>query len=296
MRLQDGAELLSLAALWGGSYLFMRMGAGEFGPVALVALRVAGASLLLLPILAWRGQLGELRRRWRPILVVGIINSALPFLCITYAALSMTAGLMSIFIATSPLFGAIVAWRWLCDRPTPLRALGLAIGFGGVLWLAANNVNGAASFRAGGSGWGVVACLVAAASYGLAPSYTKRRLGGASPLAVATGSQLAAALVLAVPGALSWPAVPPSSTGWIALATLAFASTGLAYLLYFRLIAHIGPANAIAVTFLVPMFALLWGGLVLGEAITLPMALGCAVILLGTALATGLLRRPTAST
>jgi drug/metabolite transporter (DMT)-like permease len=292
VRLRDGTELLSLAALWGGSYLFMRMGAGEFGPVALVALRVAGASLLLWPMLVWRGQFGELRQHWRPIFVVGIVNSALPFLCITYAALSMTAGLMSIFIATSPLFGALAARLWLKDRLTPLRVLGPTTGFCGVLWLAASNVNSATSFRPGGSGWAVVACLGAAASYGLAASFTKRRLGGVAPLAVATGSQIAAALVLALPGALCWPDVAPSRTAWVALATLAFACTGIAYLLYFRLIAHIGPANAIAVTFLVPLFALLWGSLVLAEAITLPMVFGCTVILLGTGLATGLLRLP----
>jgi len=289
LKLRDGAELLSLAALWGGSYLFMRLGASEFGPFALVALRVTGASLLLLPPLVWRGQVGDLRRHWRPIFVVGVINSALPFLCITYAALSMTAGLMSIFNATSPLFGALVAWLWLKDRLTPPRVLGLAIGFGGVLWLAGSNVNSASGFRPGGSGWAIVACLAAATLYGLAASHAKRRLGGVAPLAVAAGSQMAASICLAVPGVMFWPAVAPSRTAWFALATLAFACTGLAYLLYFRLIAHIGPANAISVTFLVPLFAVLWGGMFLAETITTPMVVGCAAILLGTVLTTGLL-------
>jgi drug/metabolite transporter (DMT)-like permease len=289
MRLRDATELLSLAAVWGGSFLFMRMGAGEFGPVALAAVRVSGASLLLVPLLGLRGQAGELRRHWRPIFVVGVVNSALPFLCFSYAALSITAGLSSIFNATAPLFGAIVAWWWLNDRLTPLRILGLAIGFAGVLALAWSNVNGAAGFKPGGSGWAIVACLVGSTLYGVAANYTKRKLAGVAPLAVATGSQLAASLFLAIPAALFWPAVMPSPKAWLALAALAIACTGLAYLLYFRLIAHIGPASAIAVTYLVPPFAVLWGGVFLGEAITLAMAAGCAVILLGTGLATGML-------
>jgi drug/metabolite transporter (DMT)-like permease len=120
----DVAELTLLAALWGASFLFMRMGAGEFGPVALAALRVGGAALLLLPLLAWRGQFGALHAHWRSIFVVGVANSALPFLAFSYAALSITAGLSAIFNATTPLFGGLIAWLWLKDRPGPARALG----------------------------------------------------------------------------------------------------------------------------------------------------------------------------
>jgi drug/metabolite transporter (DMT)-like permease len=290
LRLRDGAELLSLAALWGGSFLFMRLGATEFGPVALAALRVAGASLLLAPLLALRGQTAELHRHWRPIFVVGVINSALPFLCFAYALLSITAGLSAIFNATAPLFGAFIAWLWLSDRLTKLRVAGLAIGFAGVVGLAWSNVNGAASFKPGGSGWAVVACLAATAMYGLAANYTKRRLARVAPLAVAAGSQMAAALCLALPALLWWPAVAPSPAAWAAMAMLAFACTGIAYLMYFRLIAHIGPANAIAVTYLVPLFAMLWGGWFLGEAVTAAMLGGGAVILIGTGLATGMVQ------
>jgi len=292
VRVRDGAELLGLGALWGGSFLFMRLGAAEAGPIALAALRVGGASLLLLPLLVLRGQTGDLRRHWRRIFVVGVFNSALPFVCYSYAALSITAGLSSIFNATSPLFGAIIAWWWLKDSLTPLRIAGLAIGFGGVLWLAWSNVDGTAGFKPGGSGWAAVACLAATACYGLAASYTKRYLTGVPPLALAAGSQLAALLCLAWPAALFWPQTAPSRTAWLAIAMLAFASTGIAYLMYFRLIANIGPANAIAVTFLVPPFAVLWGALFLAEAVTPTMIVGCGVILLGTALATGVLRLP----
>src|SRR5262249_14719044 len=129
----DIAELIGLAALWGASFLFMRMGASQFGPVALAFVRVAGASVFLLTVLALRGDVALLIKHWRPLLIVGITNSALPFLCFSYAALSITAGLSSIFNATTPLFGAVIAWAWLKDKLSGSRVLGLAIGFAGVL-------------------------------------------------------------------------------------------------------------------------------------------------------------------
>ncbi len=292
MKRADLVELFSLAALWGASFLFMRLGAADFGPVALSAVRVAGASLFLLPLLAWRGQGADLKRHWRPIFVVGVTNSALPFLCYSYAALSITAGLASIFNAATPLFGALIAWLWLKDRPTRARLLGLAIGFSGVLGLVLSSTGAGAAFKPGGSGWAVVACIGATLCYGWSASFAKKHLGGVAPLAVATGSQCAAALVLALPAALYWPAAMPPAPAWGAAALLAVACTGMAYVLYFRLIAHVGPANAIAVTFLIPVFAVLWGWTFLHETLTLAMGLGCAVIVLGTGLATGWLRWP----
>jgi len=286
LRSTDVAELFGLAALWGASFLLMRMGAAEFGPVALAAIRVTGAALLLVPLLACRGHLRALRQHWRPILVVGLTNTALPFLCFSYAALSITAGMSSIFNAASPLFGALIARLWLGDRLTPARIAGLAIGFGGVLGMSWTN----GSFRTGGSGWAILACLVATLSYGFSPNYTKRRLQGAAPLAIAAGSQVAATLMLIVPAILWWPAQNPTAADWLSAAVLAFVCTGFAYILYFRLIANVGPSNAIAVTFLIPAFAVVWGWMFLGERVTLAMIVGCAVILLGTALATGLLK------
>lgn len=285
MKKADLGELVALAAIWGASFLFMRLGAAEFGPVALSAVRVAGAALVLLPLLAWRGQFAELRRHWRAIFVVGLTNSALPFLGFSYAALSISAGLSSIFNASAPLWGAVIAWLWLRDRLTAPRIAGLAIGFAGVLGLAWEK----ASFKPGGSGWAIVACLAAALLYGLSASYTKKRLQGVTPMAVAAGSQLSAALALALPALWWWPVQMPSARAWTMVALLAVLCTGLAYLMYFRLIAHVGAANAIAVTFLIPAFAVLWGWLFLAEPLTGAMAAGCAVILLGTALATGVL-------
>ena len=288
MKSADLAELFGLAALWGASFLLMRIGAGDFGPIALSAVRVGGAALLLLPLLRWRGQMGALRTHWRPIFVVGITNSALPFLCFSYAALSITGGMSAIFNAASPLFGALIARIWLQDRLTSSRVAGLAIGFGGVLWMAWDG----ASFKSGGSGWAIVACLAATICYGWSPNYTKKRLQNVPPLAIAAGSQLSALLFLCVPAYIWWPSHPLSPSLWAIAAVLAFACTGVAYLIYFRLIAHVGPANAIAVTFLIPPFAVVWGWMFLDEGLTLRMAAGCAVIVLGTALATGLLRWP----
>jgi len=287
LRRRDVAELLALAALWGGSFLFMRVAVPAFGPLALAFLRVFGAALMLVPLLAARGELASLRRHWRPIAVVGFVNSALPFLCFAYAALTINAGVSAIFNSATPLFAAIVAWLWLGDRMTPLRIAGLAIGFSGVLWIGWDK----ADFGPGGSAAAIGACLLATMSYGIAPSLTKRRLGGVPPLAVAAGSQVAAAIFLAVPALLAWPAQAPSAPAWGMVALLAFFGTGLAYLLYFRLIANAGPANAVAVTYLIPIFAVAWGGLFLGERLTLPLIAGCAVIFVGTALATGMLPR-----
>lgn len=278
--------MLILAALWGGSFLFMRIAAPQFGPVPLIELRVGLAALVLLPVLAWRGHTRLLRERAGSLLFVGLTNSALPFVLYAWASLSVTAGFASIVNATSPLFAALVAWLWLKDRLSPTSMAGLLLGLLGVVLL----VWGKASFRAGGSGWAVLACLGATLNYGIAANFTKRYLTGVDPMAIATGSQLYAALLLAPFAVWLWPAGDPGREAWLAVILLAVGCTGVAYVLYFRLIAQIGPARAIAVTFLIPVFGMLWGALLLGEAVTSNMIAGCAVILGGTGLATGFLK------
>lgn len=292
MRPRDRLELLLLAAIWGASFLFMRLGAIDFGALALSLLRVAGAALLLLPLLVWRGQLPALRRHWRAIAVVGVINSALPFVLFALAALVLGTGLMAVFNATAPIWGAFFAWVWLGERLDRARLLGLAIGVTGVVGLAW----GKAGLNVGAGGMspalGIAACVAATVLYGLAANYTRKRLTGVAPLAMAAGSQLSAAAVLLLPALWAWPVVAPSAGAWGAALLLSVLCTGLAYLLYFRLIAHAGATNAISVTFLIPGFAMLWGWLFMGETPTPTMLVGCAVILLGTALATGLLKLP----
>ena len=283
---RDVVDLVVLAAAWGASFLFMRVAAPELGPVALIALRVGIAALVLVPVLAARGGLGQLRGRWLPVAVTGAINSALPFCLLAYATLSLTAGATSILNATSPLWGGLVAHLWLRDRLTSGRALGLAVGFGGVLFL----FWGRASLRPGGAGLAVAAALAATLSYGVAASYAKRRLAGVNPLAVAAGSQLAAAILLLPGAAALWPSHAVSLRAWGAVAALGVVCTAFAYVLYFRLIANTGPARAIAVTFLIPPFAMLWGAAFLGEALTPRLAVGALVVLVGTALATGMVK------
>lgn len=287
MKAFDIGELVLLAALWGASFLFMRLGAHEFGPIALAAVRVGLASVMLIPLLASRGQLADLRRHWKGLLIVGALNSAIPFALFSFAALSITAGLSSIVNATTPLWTAVVAFVWLRQGLTPLRVLGLVIGFAGVAFLAWDK----ASFKPGAdhSGfWAVLACAAATFCYGVAANATKRYLSGVAPLSVATGSQFAAALLLAVPAAWLWPAAMPGAVAWGSALALAALCTALAYILYFRLMSRVGPTNAVSVTFLIPLFAILWGALFLGEAITAQMVMGGAIVLVGIALALGL--------
>ena len=289
----DIGELVLLAALWGASFLFMRLGAYEFGPIALAAVRVGLASAMLIPVLASRGQLADLRTHWKGMLLVGALNSAVPFALFSFAALSITAGLSSIVNATTPLWTAVVAFVWLRQGLTPLRVLGLVIGFAGVAFLAWDK----ASFKPGADHaglWAVLACAAATLCYGVAANATKRYLAGVSPLAVATGSQFAATLLLALPAAWLWPAAQPSGTAWGSAFALAALCTALAYILYFRLMSRVGPTNAVSVTFLIPLFAILWGALFLQEAVTAQMIAGGAIVLVGIALALGLVggKRP----
>jgi drug/metabolite transporter (DMT)-like permease len=292
MTRRDTADLLLLAALWGASFLFMRLGAAEFGPVALAFVRVAGAALLLVPLMLLKRQSGAWRTHGLAIAGVGIVNSALPFLLYAVAALALTTALLSVFNATVPIWGALIAWLWLKDKLSASRWLGLAIGVAGVVGLGWGKADFATGEHGVSAAIGLAACLAATALYGLGANASRRWLQGVPPLALAAGSQAAATLVLVVPAALWWPAVNPGAKAWAAAIALSVLCTGLAYVLFFRLIARTGAATATSVTFLIPAFALLWGFLALGEVPTGTMLAGCAVILLGTALATGLLRWP----
>ena len=285
-------DFILLAAIWGSSFLFMRLGAVEFGALPTAAVRVAVASLFLLPLLWLRGQAPQLRQHWKSAFLIGVLNSGIPFACFAFALLSITTGMSAILNATVPLFGALVAWLWLKDRPTGSRVLGLVIGFAGVALLAWDK----ASFKTDGSGiapaWAVMACLLATLCYGLAASATKRYLSGLPPLVTATGSQLGATLALALPALWFWPTQVPSLQAWASLVVVGVVCTGIAYVLYFRLIEQAGPARALAVTFVVPVFAVFYGVLFLGESVTGWMLLCGAVIVCGTALSTGLLKLP----
>jgi drug/metabolite transporter (DMT)-like permease len=283
-------DFVLLGAIWGSSFLFMRLGAVEFGAVPTAAVRVAIASAFLLPLLAWRRQLPVLRTHWKKIFAIGVINSGLPFLCFAFALLSITSGLSAILNATVPLFGALVAWVWLRDRPTASRALGLVIGFVGVAMLAWDK----ATFKPDASGiapaWAIIACLVASVLYGIAGNAAKVYLQGLPPLATSAGSQMGATLALALPAIWFWPEHAPSLQAWLALVVVGVLCTGIAYILYFRIIEEAGPARALAVTFVVPVFAVLYGVAFLHEHVTGWMLICGGVIVCGTSLSTGLLK------
>lgn len=291
MRARHLAELVLLAALWGASFLFMRMGAAEFGPAPLAAVRCSVAAALLLALLAARGEMVPLMAHWRRVGTVGLTNSALPFLCFGFAALAIEAGLSAIFNAATPLWTALIAallWR---ERLSRTRWLGLTVGLAGVVWLAWDRAGLKTGVQGVSPALAIAACLAATALYGWSANFAKRRLSQVPPLALAAGSQSSAAVALAVPAALTWPAHNPGLSAWLATLALAVLCTGLAYILYFRLIAHAGATNASAVTFLIPAFAVGWGWLFLGETINATMMAACAVILVGTSLAMGLLPR-----
>jgi drug/metabolite transporter (DMT)-like permease len=289
------AEFILLAALWGASFLFMHLGAAEFGALPTAGLRVSLAALFLLPVFLIKGVWASFKDRAGKILLVGLLNSALPFLLFSYAVLHIATGLTAILNATVPLSGALVAWFWLKDKPDGSRILGLVIGFLGValLVLGKSGFDVPFSGNSGSAGSTLIAmgaCLLATLCYGLAASFTKRYLAGAQPLATAAGSQIGASLALALPMIWLWPAQSVSQTAWLAVAAVALLCTSVAYILFFHLIERTGPAKALTVTFLVPVFAMLYGAVFLNESIT-AWTMGCGVVILaGTALSTGMLR------
>ena len=291
-------DFILLAATWGSSFMFTRLALLDFGAVPSAGMRVLIAAMVLLAILAKQHRLPDLARHWRKTFFVGLLNSAIPFVCFAYALQHITTGLSSIMNATVPLFGAVVAWIWLKDRPGGSRTLGLVLGFVGVALLASGKAGfqvttpGVAHTALDGT-WAVLACLLACLLYGIAASFTKRHIVGVPALVTAAGSQCGATLALVLPMVLLWPAHNPSWQAWLAMAVSGVVCTGLAYVMYFRLISALGPSKAMTVTFLIPVFAVFFGMVFLGEVVTLWM-LGCAlVVLCGTALSTGLVSLPT---
>jgi drug/metabolite transporter (DMT)-like permease len=302
MKTRHLVQLLALAALWGASFLFIRVGVAEFGVAPLMAVRVTIGALFLVAMILARGApaatFATMRARMVPLFIVGVLNSAAPFCLFAFAELTLSAGTTSVINATTPLWGALVAYVWLGDRLTLPRTIGMALGFAGVITLvwdqiaiAPDATGGAAAPAPGTAVLAALAALGAALLYGVAANYTKRRLSGVDSLTVATGSMIGSSVAL-VPFALAtWPSAPVSATAWGAVLSLGVACTGVAYFIYFHLLNVAGPARAMTVTFIIPVFGILWGALFLHEPVSLVMLEGCAIVLVGTALATGIVRR-----
>lgn len=281
MRISDLVELLFLAAIWSAAFLLTRIAVPQLGPVLLIELRVLLAGLAFLIVTIRLNLLAEVQKQFVPLLLLGCINLVIPLLLFAYAALYLPAGFNSILNATAPLFGTIIASTWLREKLTLSQFYGLILGFAGVTILV---------------GWtsmtltlpvvsAIMAGLLASLLYAIAATYANRKLMGVSPLVISTGSLVSAAIVLLPLTPFFLPATFPSFKAILATLALAFVSTALGNLLYFRLIKKIGVGKALTVTYLVPVFAMVWGAIILQESITMSMVLGCSCILGGIAIA-----------
>jgi len=291
MPVKYAVEMILLASLWGASFLFMRLATPEFGAIALIEVRVLVAGLVLLPFWFIKEKPDgrrEVYANWSTITMIGILNSAIPFVLFAYSTLHVTGGFASILNATAPIWGAVVALVWLRKSLPASGVLGLVLGFAGVAYL----VSGSLSTSFDGVTLGVLAASFAPFLYGIAANYTSEKAAHLSPLAIATFSQIYSAILLLPFALVFMPESPISVQAWLSVIALAVFCTSLAYLMYFRLIANIGSTKAITVTFLIPVFGTLWGALFISEPISLTMIIGTCVILIGTALVTGIIQLP----
>jgi len=275
-------RLLSLAAIWGASFLFMRIGAPVLGPGMLVELRVGFAALFLAVVGWFLHKRLRATEHWRHYLILGLFNSALPFLLYGYAAQTLSASLLSIINATAPIWGAILVALASRQGLQAKTLLGLVLGICGVAILVGFD----AVVVHPGAELAIVAALGAALCYGIASTYA-RSAKTVEAFANAHGSMWAATLLM-LPVLPFFPVIETPGVGVMAsVLALGVICSGVAYLLYFRLIADVGPASALTVTFLIPVFGMLLGGLFLDEVVGWHSLLGALVVLAGTALVTG---------
>lgn len=279
MSLRNFFDLLMLGALWGASFLFMRVAAPEFGPLALIEVRVVIGAAFLFAWLAIKGELKTLKGRSWQFLVLGAINSAIPFSLFAYCTLTLTAGFSSILNSTVPLFGAVIAYAWFREKLAWYQILGLMLGFVGVVVLAS-----AKNLSLQGDAIAIGAGLLAAILYAVAAHFSKRNLPGCPPLAVSCGSLIGASLILLPTMPVFAPSHLPTSKAWLCAFALGIACTGIAYVLYFRLIKNLGASRSITVAYLIPVFGVLWGYLFLHEEISIGTIIGGVIVLTGTTL------------
>jgi len=270
-------ELGLLGAIWGASFLFMRVAAPDFGATALVEMRLGLGALVLLPFL-WRDRAALPRHLWPKLVLIGAINSAIPFLLFAWAAQRAPAGVGAISNALTVLFTALVGFLFFGEKIGMKRAGALLAGFAGVVVLASGKTAGASV------GWAVAAGAGAAFLYGIGINLVRRHLGGLPPAAVAAAT-LGTSALLTLPFAIAqWPphAIPVRS--WLAAALLGVICTGLAFVMYYRLIARIGASRAATVTYLVPLFGVAWAWMLIDEPLTVTMGIAGALILGSVAL------------
>ena len=280
MQRTDALLLLLLSSIWGASFLFLRVASPEFGPVALILVRMGVAFLTLSPFLLKRGFRQRLWRNVGPLAVVGVLNQAIPFTLLAFATLRLEAGFTSLINATTPIFAAIVGALLFASTIHRQQVIGLVVAFLGMFVLSADKL----TFTAGGTGWAILAGLLATFSYGLAVNYSHRYLTGLNAREIAVGSTFFSSLTLLGPGLWFWPEQTPSPAAWTSALLLASVCTSLAFLMFYRVMRSAGAVASSTVTFMVPAFAVAWGILLLGEEFSLRLAIGMAITLLGTAM------------
>lgn len=267
-------ELLLLAAIWGGSFLFLRISAPKFGPLALVDVRLALGALVLSPFL-WRARRQLAATGWFKIAAIGFINTLLPFLLFAWTAERAPAGVGAIINSMAVPFAVLAAFAMFGERIGTRRLTGLAAGMVGVVVLASGDVGGA------GLGPAVAAGTAGAFLYGVSANLVKRHFAGLPPAAVAAATLAWGAVLLSPFAVWQWPSARIPMEAWLSLIALGVVCTGIAYAFYYRLIQRVGAPRATTVTYLVPIFGVLWAWLALGEPLTLGMAVGGALILGG---------------
>ncbi|WP_192035034.1 DMT family transporter [Halomonas sp. YLGW01] len=282
----DTLRMILLSTLWGMSFIFMRVAVPEFGPVSLILVRMGVGALLLMPLLLGAGYLRLVWENKGRLLLLGLVSHVLPFSLLALATTRLEAGFTSLINATTPIFTALLGALFFTTPVQRQQYLGLALAFLGVYVLSANRLD----FALGGDGWFILSALGATFCYGVAGNYSKTHLAHLPVRVLAAGSTAMSSLLLLIPGLLLWPAEPIGAVAWgngLALATF---STALAFLLFFGLLSSAGATATSTVTFLVPVSALLWGYLLLGEALDLQILAGMAITLIGTAIATRMIR------
>jgi drug/metabolite transporter (DMT)-like permease len=269
---QTPLELGLLGAIWGASFLFMRIAAKDFGATPLVEVRLALGALILLPFL-WRDRAAFTPKLWGKIAIISAINSATPFVLFAWAAQRAPAGIGAITNAMAVLFTALVGFLFFGEKIGTRRALALLTGFVGVIVLASGKTAGASV------GWAAGAGATAAFLYGIGVNLVRRHLVGLPPAATSAITLICAAIWIAPFAIAQWPQHALATRDWAAAGALGVICTGAAFVMYYRLITRIGPARAVTVTYLVPLFGVLWAWLILGEPVTITMVTAGAMIL-----------------
>ena len=289
----DILRLILLSTLWGMSFIFMRVAVPEFGPIPLILIRMGLGALLLLPLLFSIRYFKLVWAHKGSLLALGLVNHVLPFTLLALATTRLEAGFTSLINATTPIFTALLGALFFSTPIQRQQYLGLTLAFIGVYVLSADRLD----FALGGDGWFILAVLGATLCYGVAANYSKTYLSHLPVRVLAAGSTAMSALILLVPGVLLWPTESISGVAWANSLALAALSTTLAFLLYFGLLSSAGATATSTVTFLVPVSALLWGFLLLEERLSLQVLIGMMITLMGTAIATQMirLRRPASS-